>query len=328
MGTRRSRERRAPGRSAPLRLLLVSSVALLCVGCNIFSWTHDDGASDDPERLLEDAEDALLNRDWDDALQFAVKGIEKDPGLEFPRLRYVAAQAVLARAGISISSYLNAFTNQTVRAKGSADGRRLVVRDDLLNLTLEELQAIASACPQAVAYLRELVEGLENGTITNADLAGARFDVDVGFAVGSLLTAFVTILDADQDLTNGFERSDDIRIVTEESGGYDIVYTGTQPRDEFISNTLVCPLWSRPPDAVPGFASIMEALEGVYDAYLVAKGADTTTDIGCGPALGDKPLDIDTDIIVGQMLDFVYDGVAELFARYVAHSCGCAGGAQ
>ena len=77
---------------------------------------------------------------------------------------------------------------------------------------------------------------------------------------------------------------------------------------------------------MPGFASILEALEGVNDAYLVATGGDPSADIGCSGSLGAKPANIDTDIIIGQMLDFVYDGVRALFDRYVAASCGCGGG--
>ncbi len=338
---RRSREKRssAPGVSTrrAATWLLACGIALVCVGCNIFSWTHDEGGSDDPETLLGDAEAALLRRDYDDALRFAEKGIANDPGLQVPRLRYVASQAVLARSRISISDYFSVFTNQKARAKASGSpengpsgagrsspGDRMR-SNHLLDLSLEELRAIASACPQAVAYLRELIEGLQDGSITSADLAGARFDVDAGFAVGSLLTAFVTILDIDQNLNNGFDQHPDVRIVADDAGGYDVEYTGTQPRDEFISCVLVCPLWSRPPDSVPGFASICEALEGVYDAYLTAKGQSTTVDIGCtDTSMGPKPANIDTDIIVGQMLDFVYDGVRQLFDRY--GPCPCAGG--
>jgi len=322
MGARESRPSGAQ-RLASLRLaILTTAIALLCAGCNIFSWTHDEGSSNDPETLLADAEGALLKRDYDAALQYASKGIQNDPHLAFPRLRYVASQAVLARAGISISDYFRVFTNR----KATADGRHPVVRYDLLNLTAEELRTIASACPQATVYLRELIEGLQDGVITTAALAGARFDVDVGFAVGSLLTAFVTILDADQDLSNGFERHPDITIVADDFGGYDIEYTGTQPRDAFISCNLVCPLWSRAPDAVPGYASICEALEGIYDAYLTSVGADPDASaIGCTESsIGEKPASIDMSAIVGQMLDFVYDGVAALFLRY--GPCPCAGG--
>jgi hypothetical protein len=309
--------------------VLALAIPIFLAGCNIFSWTHDEGSSDDPETLLKDAEDALLTKDYDEALQYAQKGIDNDPGLGFPRLRYVAAQAVLARADISIEDYLAVFTDESLLQKAGESGAQL--DSELLDLTLEELRAIAEACPAAVAYLRELLDALEAGRIGAEDLLGIQFDVDLGFAISSLLTAFVTILDEDRDLDNGF--TDDPRITIEAGadGGYKLDYECPDPsvpdcKRVFVRCELVCPLWYRSVEeraADPDGASFCEALEGIYDAYRLAVGGDAPADIGCSEtSLGPKPTPIDEDFIIGQVLDFVYDGIEGLFQAYV-QSDGC-----
>ncbi|UCE03626.1 MAG: hypothetical protein JSW67_05425 [Candidatus Latescibacterota bacterium] len=311
------------------RAVLALAVPAFLAGCNIFSWTHDEGSSDDPATLLKDAEDALLTQDYDEALQYAQKGIDNDPGLGFPRLRYVAAQAVLGRADISIEDYLTVFTDESSLQKAGGSGAQLDA--ELLDMTLEELRALAEACPAAVAYLRELLDALEAGRIGAEDLLGIQFDVDLGFAISSLLTTFVTILDEDRNLDNGFTENPRITIMSGARGGYRLDYDCPDPtvpdcERVFVRCELVCPLWYRSaPEraADPRGASFCEALEGVYDAYRLAVGGDAPADIGCGEtSLGPKPTPINEDFIIGQVLDFVYDGVERLFQDYV-RSDGC-----
>ncbi|MFQ5598948.1 MAG: hypothetical protein ACE5G2_00180 [Candidatus Krumholzibacteriia bacterium] len=306
------------GRGGPLLLLI--PLALLIAGCNIFSWTHDEGGSDDPETLLQDAEDALLDRDWDQALQFARKGIELDPPpMRFPRLRYVAAQAVLGRADISISTYLSVFTNQS--SPGKAGGGRLPgLAYELLDLTPEELRAIAESCPQAVGFLREILDALEAGDIGPEDLLGIEFDVDVGFGVAALLTAFVTTLDEDHQLGNGFVRDSLVTIEAFDDGGYTFTYGGPGDSDTFILEELVCPLWV----STGGEASFCDALEGIYDAHRVALGIAAPVDLGCGCAgVGPLPVVPDESFIIGQVLSFVHAGIDRLYRDWASRCDPC-----
>lgn len=291
-------------------LLLPGMLAL--GGCNIFSWTHDEGGSDDPETLLQDAEDALLDKDWDAALAAAEKGIKLDPKLDYPRLRYVATQAVLGGAGISLSSYFDAFTSPSKPAVAGADFPRLA--GELLNLSLEELLAIAESCPQAVAFLAELIDGLETGQITPDDLLGIKFDVEVGFGVANLLTALITTLDEDQDLSNGFVKTAFVRIESNDAG-YTFAYTGPGDANTFVRTQLLCPLWSQ----------FCDALNGIYDAYRTATAPEGwPEDLTCTPAVVDAiPTNppLDDGYIIGQMLDFVRDGLALLRQTYLGPGC-------
>lgn len=295
-------------------LALAATLVLVVSGCNIFSWTHDEGSSDDPEVLLQDAEDALLDREYDKALQYAEKGIAQDPSIGVPRLRYVAAQAVLGRGGISIASFLNAFTNQSGQPKPGT--RTAGGSYQLLNLSLAELQEIARSCPAAVRFLSEILQALEEGRVRPEDLSDILFDVNVGVGVGQLLTAFVTILDGDQDLSNGFTPTELVRLEADETGGYRIVYTGPEDPVTYVRCNLWCPLR----------VLFCSALEGIHDAYSTAKGLPPDDLCSGNGPVRPKPQLIDTEFVIGQVLDFTYDGVASLYGAYGGQTeCdGCA----
>lgn len=293
-----------------LRTVLAMAMCAVLAGCNIFDWTHDEGSSDDPETLLQDAEDALLDRDYARALQAAEKGIAQDPPpMRFPRLRYVATQAVLGQSGVSISSYLTAFTSRNAPAKASP--LRPAAPYDLLNISEAELRAIATACPRAIEFLAQILDALQRGEITPADLAGIQFDVDLGFGIANLLVAFVTVLDADQNLANGFVLDPRVRILADDTGGYTLQFSGPDS-DAYITCTLFCP--QRP--------LFCGALEGLWDAYRDAKGLGVPADIGCGgTGPSALPVTVDTSFLIGEVLQFVHTGLVDLFGTW---SPGCA----
>ena len=299
-------------------LLLPSALALS--GCNIFSWTHDEGSSDDPETLLQDAEDALLDQKWDEALAAAKKGIALDPNLDVPRLRYVASQAVLGGAGVSVSSYYNVFTNQPKPGfAGKSDGGMPHVADvdTLLDISVDELIAIAQACPQSVAFLGELLTGLESGQITPADLLGIEFDVEIGFGIGALLSAFVTTLDVDQNLDNGFVLNNQVNLLYDDQlPGYLFSYTGPGDPNTFIRQTLLCPLWD---------TWFCPGLNALYDAYRTAATPEGwPEDMVCGVGgVGSIPTSppLDDSYVAGQILAYVQDGLALLQQTYLGPGC-------
>ncbi|MDZ4702096.1 MAG: tetratricopeptide repeat protein [Rhodothermales bacterium] len=61
-----------------IRLWMVVSMLFVSAGCNVFEPFYSEGASDDPEVLLDDARYALQNGDPDKAVTFLEKAYEID----------------------------------------------------------------------------------------------------------------------------------------------------------------------------------------------------------------------------------------------------------
>jgi len=287
--------------SAGLCVLLML-LAVLATGCNIFSWTHDEGGSSDAETLVQDARDALLDQKYSEALQYARKGIENDPApMKYPELRWIGASAVLAESGVNLSQLMNALSNSSGTFKASGGGTPHIADTyQILNLTTEELLALASSCPQALAFLAEVLDALANGDITPQDIIGFQFDIELGFGVSSLMTAFLTVIDEDNSLDNGFVQNPDIKIYVLDNGAYAITDASGMPIDP---TPYVCPLWPE----------LCGALLGINQAYATATLPNAWGDVSCGPgSVGPLYGTPDENYVIGQVLRFVHDGLSLL----------------
>jgi hypothetical protein len=289
-------------------LLGVLAMAVLTTGCNIFSWTHDEGGSSSSDTLARDARDALLDGKFSEALEYAKKGIENDPPpMQQPLLRWIAASAVLGESGVNLSALMNSLSNPNAGKAGTDGIPGIAEQYQILNLTAQELLALAQSCPQAVAFLSEVLDALRNGDITPADIIGYQFDIELGFSIASLMTAFLSALDMDQDLTNGFIQNPDVQIWADTNGGYRFTYQGNDA-DPFIKANLICPLWHL----------YCDALLGLNLAYATAILPATWGPVTCSPTgVGPLPGTPDETYIIGQVLDFAHKGITALSLQYL-----------
>ena len=301
---------RRAGSTLLVSLLLLS---VLTTGCNIFSWTHDEGGSSNATTLAQDARAALLAGKYSEALEDAKKGIENDPApMQEPELRWIAASAVLADAGVNMTSLMDALSNPNPTKVGLGDTPGIATRYDLFNLGPADLLALAQSCPQALGFLAEVLDALRNGDITPADIIGLQFDIELGFSISSLMTAFLTALDENQNLLDGFVQNSFVTIWADTDGGYGFDYTGPGDPQTFIREQLVCPLW----DLYCG------ALIGLNQAYATAIAPAAWGPVTCTQAeVGSLPGTPDDSYIVGQILPFVHDGIAVLHLQYLQTPC-------
>jgi hypothetical protein len=119
------------------------------------------------------------------------------------------------------------------------------------------------------------------------------------------MTGFLTAIDENRDLSDGFVQNPDLTIWVNGSA-YEFRYTGSDPN--FIPNQVVCPLW----------ADFCDALMGLNQAYATAIlpepwGEATCDDMG-NVALDGTP---DEGYIIGQVLRFVADGLSEIGQTYL-----------
>jgi hypothetical protein len=293
-----------PRRTSGLVLVCLLLLSVTTTGCNIFSWTHDEGGSSDSETLVQDARDALLDQKYAEALAYAKKGIENDPApMQYPELRWIGASAALSDAGVNLSQILNALTDQGINPKAAPEtAPRIAEAYQILNLSTEELLALASSCPLAVEWLGQVLDALANGDITPQDVIGLQFDIELGFGISSLMTSFLTVIDEDNDLSNGFVQNPDLQIWVGDNGEYAFLDSLGQPVDPA---PYVCPA-----GAHSVWPLLCDALVGLNEAYATAILPDTWQVLDCTngtiPPLLQAP---NEDYIIGQVLRFVHEGL-------------------
>ncbi|NNE68763.1 MAG: tetratricopeptide repeat protein [Rhodothermales bacterium] len=63
----------------PLRLIPTMLLFFALAGCNVFEGLYEEGSSDDPQVLVEDADFAIQNGEAEKAIQYLEKALEKEP---------------------------------------------------------------------------------------------------------------------------------------------------------------------------------------------------------------------------------------------------------
>lgn len=169
-------------------ILFVFCMFLFTSGCensNIFSWSHSEGKVETTDALLIDGQKALLNDDYDAAIEYYSKILESDP--DNSEALYGLAAAELKDAGLDLSELLPKFLNETDSSLssvifGAANRRSQTGVDDLIPLL--NYSKLEEATEVAVESLQTIVSGKADGTIPSDDI-----DVNINLAVAKVVHA-------------------------------------------------------------------------------------------------------------------------------------------
>lgn len=171
-------------------VLLVLFTALLgCENSNIFSWSHEKGGDDSVEALAVDARSALIDGDYDEAIELYNKILEKDP--DSSDALYGLAAAELKEAGLDIADLLPKFLNEENTSSSiSVPGASQVSASDVENLLPAlDFKKIEEGTRKAIAALEEIASGRADGTIPADDI-----DVNLNLAIAKVLHAAAFLL--------------------------------------------------------------------------------------------------------------------------------------
>ncbi len=176
-------------------LLLVSVLVLTMSGCensNIFSWTHKAGGDDSVEALLTDGQKAIIEGDYDKAIEYYTKILEKDP--DNAEALYGLAAAELKSVGLDLSELLPKFLKDNEGAI-SAPAYKTTGRSAKSSVTLDSLLPVVNyalleaATAIAVDALETIALGNADGTIPADDI-----DVTINLAVAKIIHAVAYLL--------------------------------------------------------------------------------------------------------------------------------------
>ncbi|MBN2407926.1 MAG: tetratricopeptide repeat protein [Elusimicrobia bacterium] len=169
---------------------------LLLGGCengNMFSWTHSRGKDDSVDALSADGSKALADGDYEDAIEYYEKILEKDS--DNSEALYGLAAAQMKSVGLDLGALLPKFLNEEDPASNASAGTRMTgsyrinsALDDLLeNLDYGELR---DATKIAIDMLKDIVRGRADGVIPADDI-----DVNINMAVARVIHAVAYLLD-------------------------------------------------------------------------------------------------------------------------------------
>jgi hypothetical protein len=297
-----------------MRCALLVLVVLFAGGCNLFSPFHDEGKSDSLDDIVGDVQAALERGEPDKAFRYAEAGIEKYP--ESLALHYLGAVAKVQSSDIGFVDFAAIFRSDgdddmepfaaPFGGAGSAEGDTTFFFD----VSPAELAEMAETFGVSFGLLEPALAIIEGGHATEMDLVDFRDDALLGAGISAVLTAMLTVLDADHDLSNGFELNPLVRAFeTDDGWGF----------SANVSAGVVC-------DEMPIFRIAEEAL---YDHYRYVVGGDLPPDI---PAVYEETRvedwvspRIDDGALTGEIFSSVHDGLVNFRERY---GCDLEGGGR
>jgi len=194
-------------------IVFVVLCAVLFCGCennNIFSWTHARGKDTSTDALLVDAQSALNDGDYDEAIKYYEEILAKDP--DNSEALYGLAAAELKNAGLDIARLVSTFTGET-------SGTDSIIPTDL------SLNSLLVATGRASNLLSEIANGMGDGTVPADDV-----DVNVNLALCKTISALANLLDTDGDEDIEDDEGDLIQIKDDFSISYD--YDGDGDSDD------------------------------------------------------------------------------------------------
>ncbi len=182
-----------------LALVIVFGVLISgCENANIFSWTHSGGRDKSVESLLVDAEKALYDENYEEAIEYYNEILDKDP--DNSDALYGLAAAELKNAGFDIANLIPKLLDDES------------VETDLIDLNYA---SIASGTEEAKNALKQIADGQADGAIPADD-----FDVNLNLGIALTLHAASSLLawaDANDDVTVDIKEDYSIVIVCPES---------------------------------------------------------------------------------------------------------------
>ncbi len=274
------------------RLLLI--VLVLFTGCNIFSPLHSPGSSDDPDELISDAEDALIEGDYREAMRVMEKALRIAPNND--RVRYFHALVTTKFYRIDLLDIIDIFEADDTGDVVDTTAERVLFLSDA------ELSDLYSAYRVVSSDLSPLVSKLCR---TGREISGLAEtdDVLLSYGIAEILIAMLQVIDND---TTDCEFSPDERVVISKTDdGYDIELEDPG-LSSAVKDSLVDEAIERGWDHfVAGRASFFAYYQFVVNNIIWTNG------VGNPPAPLPEP--VDTNTVAGSMASFVNDGVQELY---------------
>ena len=289
-----------------MKFVLLLVVVLLLGGCNLFSPFYDEGKAESLDDTIGDVQAALERGEPDQAFKYALDGIEKYP--ESVTLHYLGAVAKVQTADVNFTDFASMIRDDDGDGGYSASprlplGRGLAVGDTtfFLDLSPDELAAMAAAFDTSYAFLKAAVDLIEAGEATDEELQEFGGDIHLGLGVAGLLKAVLTVIDVNHNLSDGFELHPTIRAYeTPDGWGFTAI----------LDPAVVC-------DAMPWLRVAQEAL---YDHYRsVVGGAELPEDIPGSLVYVRLPWitpNIDDGTLTGEIFAAVHNGIADFHDKY------------
>lgn len=282
--------------NAAAAFILRAALALVCVAalgaCNIFSPFHTPGASDNVDDLVSDAREALDEENYTQALVYMDKAMRIDPG--DPRVRYLHAVATVKVHGIDLIDIVEIFQ--------PGEGQTIVSGDRVLFLSGAELGNLFAA----FSVVRTDLEPLVNRMVgTGRELSKIRESDDVlmSYGISETLLGMLRILDNDD--TPGEFTLDD-RVVIEKTDTEYVISLDASIVDPFERDRIV--------DAAIeyGWPHLVAGRAAFYLYYQFVINRRIWTDGVPAPPMT-LPQPVDRATVVGDMADFVDEGVRALY---------------
>ena len=289
-----------------MRWVLLVLVVVFAGGCNLFSPFHDEGKSDDLEDIVGDVEAALERGEPAKAFEYAEDGIRKHP--ESLALHYLGAVAKVQSAEIGFADFAAIFRSDgddgDMEPYAAPFADASLAQGDttfFFDLPDAELDAIAEAFNTSFGLLEPAIALIEEGRASEEEIANYRNDALLGLGVSGVLKAMLTVLDTDNDLSDGFTQNPLARVF-ETDGAWG--FSGS------VDPAVIC-------DVMPLFGISDEAL---YDHYRFVVGGDLPPDI---PAAYEEtrvanwvsPM-IDDGTLTGEIFASVHDGLVGFREQY------------
>lgn len=156
-----------------LALVIVFGVLISgCENANIFSWTHSGGKDKSVDALLVDAEKALYDENYEEAIEYYNEILDKDP--DNSDALYGLAAAELKNAGFDIANLIPKLLDDES------------VETDLIDLNYENIE---SGTEKAITALKQIAAGQADGAIPADD-----FDVNLNLGIALTLHAASSLL--------------------------------------------------------------------------------------------------------------------------------------
>ena len=276
-------------------IITVLTVACFLAGCNVFSPFHSSGSSDNVDDLISDTYEALDEEKYDKAMKIMDRAMQIAPN--DTHVRYLHAVTTVKSRDIDLLDVVEIFQ--------PADDGSLPVDEDnerLLFLSGAELSNLFAAFIVVSADLRPLVNKIRT---TGRELSKIRESDDVlmSYGISETLVGMLRVLDNDET-ENEFSLDD--RIVFEKTDDSYEIRIDDSLLDEVERDMIIDEAVNR------AWAHFVEGRQAFFCYYQFAVEENIWTGAIADPP-APLPAPVDTESVIGEMTDFVDEGVRALY---------------
>jgi len=149
-------------------------------GCNLFSWTHVAGSSNDSASLTADGYAALEQKQWDTAIGYFSRAISLDASNSLAR--YGRAKARFQKADLNVRALADRFGSGS-----KPDGQAFLAPQDLKQ----------ASWPSALAWLQPIIDDLDRiiEGPSDGEVPANAVDVNLDCAILYIMKGSIYLLD-------------------------------------------------------------------------------------------------------------------------------------